>query len=48
MQSCEIAVLGGGIVELVAAYELRERDVVLLEIEDELGGRIRERPPSNG
>lgn len=37
---CEIAILGGGIAGLVAAYKLADRDVVLLEAEEKLGGRI--------
>lgn len=40
MQQCDIAILGGGIAGLVAAYELKDRDVILLEAEDQLGGRI--------
>lgn len=39
--SCEVAVLGGGIAGLVAAWNLRDRDVVLLEADDRLGGRVK-------
>ncbi|HZT15719.1 MAG TPA: NAD(P)/FAD-dependent oxidoreductase [Gaiellaceae bacterium] len=41
---CEIAVIGGGIAGLAALHHLRERDVVLLESEARLGGRIRSEP----
>jgi protoporphyrinogen/coproporphyrinogen III oxidase len=37
----EVVVVGGGIAGLTAAYALRDRDVLLLEAEDRLGGRIR-------
>jgi len=36
----EVVVIGGGIGGLAAAWALRDRDVVLLEAEDRLGGRI--------
>lgn len=38
---CEIAVLGGGMAGLVAAWTLRDHDVVLLEANDRLGGRVK-------
>jgi oxygen-dependent protoporphyrinogen oxidase len=43
----EVAIIGGGIAGLSAAWELRTRDVVVLEATDRLGGRIRseERAP---
>jgi oxygen-dependent protoporphyrinogen oxidase len=37
----EAVVVGGGIAGLAAAWRLRERDVVLLEASDRLGGRLR-------
>jgi oxygen-dependent protoporphyrinogen oxidase len=36
-----VVVVGGGIAGLAAAWELRDRDVVLLEAADRLGGRLR-------
>jgi oxygen-dependent protoporphyrinogen oxidase len=36
-----VVVVGGGIAGLAAAWHLRDRDVVLLEASDRLGGRIR-------
>lgn len=38
---CEVAVVGGGIAGLFAAWQLRERNVVLLETADRLGGRVK-------
>jgi oxygen-dependent protoporphyrinogen oxidase len=40
----EVAVIGGGIAGLAAAWRLRDRDVVLLEAGDRLGGRLRSDP----
>ena len=40
----EVVVVGGGIAGLTAAYALRDRDVLLLEAEDRVGGRIRSEP----
>ena len=40
----DVAVIGGGIAGLAAAWDLRNRDVVVLEGTDRLGGRIRSEP----
>ncbi len=40
----EVVVVGGGIAGLTAAYALRDRDVVLLEADGRVGGRIRSEP----
>ena len=37
-------VIGGGIAGLAAAWHLRERDVLVLEASDRLGGRVRSEP----
>lgn len=37
----DVVVIGGGIAGLAAAWRLRERDVLLLEAGDRLGGRMR-------
>jgi oxygen-dependent protoporphyrinogen oxidase len=40
----EVVVIGAGIAGLTAAYSLRDRDVVVLEAADRVGGRIRSEP----
>ncbi|MCJ7710016.1 MAG: FAD-dependent oxidoreductase, partial [Chloroflexi bacterium] len=40
----DAVVVGGGIAGLTAAWELRDRNVLLLEAGDRLGGRIRSEP----
>src|SRR5918994_1554208 len=37
----DVVIIGGGIAGLAAAWALRDRDVLLLEAEDRLGGRLR-------
>jgi oxygen-dependent protoporphyrinogen oxidase len=39
-QRAEVVVVGGGIAGLAAAWELRDRDVVVLEAESRAGGRL--------
>jgi oxygen-dependent protoporphyrinogen oxidase len=40
----EVVIVGGGIAGLAAAWRLRDRDVLLLEAGDRLGGRLRSDP----
>jgi protoporphyrinogen/coproporphyrinogen III oxidase len=44
MERAEVAIVGGGIAGLAAAWHLRDRDVVVLEAADRVGGRIRSDP----
>jgi protoporphyrinogen/coproporphyrinogen III oxidase len=39
--TCDVVVVGGGLAGLTAAWRLRDLDVLVLEAEDRLGGRIR-------
>jgi oxygen-dependent protoporphyrinogen oxidase len=41
---CDVVVVGAGIAGLSAAWEIRDRDVVVLEAADRVGGRIRSEP----
>jgi protoporphyrinogen oxidase len=38
-ETCEVAVIGAGLSGLTAAYQLRDLDLVVLEADDQIGGR---------
>jgi len=40
----DVVVVGGGVAGLVTAWELRDRDVVVLEASDRFGGRLKSSP----
>jgi protoporphyrinogen/coproporphyrinogen III oxidase len=40
----DVIVVGAGVAGLAAAWDLRDRDVLVLEAEDRLGGRVRSEP----
>ncbi len=40
-KTCDVAVIGAGLSGLTAAYQLRDTDVVVLEADDQIGGRSR-------
>jgi oxygen-dependent protoporphyrinogen oxidase len=44
VEARDVIVVGGGIAGLAAAWRLRQRDVLLLEAADRLGGRMRSDP----
>jgi protoporphyrinogen/coproporphyrinogen III oxidase len=41
---CEVVIVGGGIAGLAAAWELRDRNAIVLEAADRVGGRMRSEP----
>lgn len=43
-ERCEVVVVGAGLAGLAAAYDLRDRDVVVLEAADRVGGRLSSEP----
>src|SRR5215831_16353735 len=40
----EVVIVGGGIAGLAAAWELRDRNVIVFEAADRVGGRMRSEP----
>jgi len=40
----EAAIVGGGLAGLAAAWELRDRDIIVFEAADRVGGRVRSEP----
>lgn len=43
-RTCDVVVVGAGLAGLAAAWEIRDRDVVVLEASDRVGGRLKSEP----